>query len=164
MKLYEPFQFLTTEECDELIAYAQQHTQAGTTLGKSNIRNNRVAWYKDSKYWNKWLSMFNNMDPVIDWLQTPQVAFYKPGEHYDWHVDTWPSFRTHIRYFTLVCELQTATGGKLQLETKDFDLSRGQAVIFKPSDRHRAVSPSDGERISLTIWPMSKNANKVDIS
>ena len=106
--------------------------------------------------------MFNSIEPVIDWIQTPQIAFYRPGEHYDWHVDTWPNFRTHIRYYTLTCELQSAPGGKLDLEKNNFVLRKGQAMIFKPSDRHRAISPTHGERISFTIWAMAKNANKVD--
>jgi len=165
MKLYEPFQFLTAAECDELIAYAQNKIQAGTTLAKGNVRNNRVAWYKDSKDWAKWISMFNDIDPVIDWIQTPQIGFYKTGEEYKWHVDTWPNYRTHIRHFTLTCELQNAPGGGIELEEHTIPkLQKGQAVIFKPSDRHRATSPTEGERISFTIWAMAKNANKVDRS
>ena len=66
MKLYEPFQFLTAEECDELISYANDKLVDGTTLGKYAGRNNRVAWYKESKYWAKWIEMFNSIDPVID--------------------------------------------------------------------------------------------------
>jgi Rps23 Pro-64 3,4-dihydroxylase Tpa1-like proline 4-hydroxylase len=108
--------------------------------------------------------MFNTIDPVIDWIQTPQIAFYKPGEHYDWHDDRWPSYRTHTRHFTLTCELQSAPGGKLEFENNNFMLRRGQAIIFKPSDKHKAVSPTEGERISFTIWAMAKNANKVDRS
>jgi len=160
MKLYEPFQFLTTDECDELISYAHDKLVAGTTLGKYAGRNNRVAWYKESKYWAKWIELFNSIDPVIDWIQTPQIAFYKPGEHYDWHTDTWPNHRTHIRHFTLTCELQSAPEARLELENKQFQLERGNAIIFKPQDRHRAVSPVDGERISLTIWAMTKNLTK----
>jgi len=160
MKLYEPFQFLTTDECDELISYAHGKLVAGSTLGKYAGRNNRVAWYKESKYWAKWIELFNSIDPVIDWIQTPQIAFYKPGEHYDWHTDTWPNHRTHIRHFTLTCELQSAPEARLELENKQFKLERGNAIIFKPQDRHRAVSPVDGERISLTIWAMAKNLTK----
>ena len=162
MKLYEPFNFLTAEECDEIVSYAQDKIENGTTLGKYTGRNNRIAWYKESKYWAKWIDMFNSIDPVIDWIQTPQIALYRPGEHYDWHVDTWPQFRTHIRHFTLTCELQSAPGGKLELENNNFILRRGQAMIFKPGDRHRAVAPTGGERISFTIWAMAENSNKVD--
>ena len=82
MKLYEPFQFLTDDECDELIRYAQDKMQAGTTLGKSTIRNNRIAWYKDSSRWEEWIELFNTIEPVIDWIQEPQISFYRPGEEY----------------------------------------------------------------------------------
>ena len=158
MKLYEPFQFLTTEECDQIIAYAKtKEIKPGTTLRAGNVRNNRVVWYEDSRQWQKWIGMFNNIEPVIDWIQTPQISFYKPGEHYDWHVDTWPNYRTHIRHFTLSCELQSAPSGKLELENQNFILTKGQAIIFKPQDKHRALSPTEGERISFTIWAMAKN-------
>ena len=161
MKLYEPFQFLTANECDNIIDYADKtDVRPGTTLRKGNVRNNRVAWYRESKEWQNWIDMFNKIDPVIEWIQTPQVAFYKPGEEYKWHVDTWPNYRTHIRHFTLTCELQSAPGARLELENKEFDLAKGQAIIFKPQDKHRAVSPTDGERISLTIWAMAKNLTK----
>lgn len=162
MKLYEPFQFLTATECDNIISYAKDKIKPGSTLGKFSGRNNRIAWYEDSQHWAKWIAMFNKIDPVIDWIQTPQIAFYKPGEQYDWHVDTWPDYRTHVRHFTLTCELQSAPEGKLQIQDKDFSLKKGEAIVFRPNDRHRAVSPSQDERISFTIWAMAKNANKVD--
>ena len=164
MKLYEPFQFLTAEKCDEIIEYAKDKIQQGSTLGKFAGRNNRVAWYKESKHWQDWIDLFNTIDPVIDWIQTPQIAFYKPGEQYDWHDDTWPINRTHIRHFTLTCELQSASGGKLDLEHHNFILRKGQAIIFKPHDRHRAITPTEGERISFTIWAMALNPTKLDRS
>ena len=164
MKLYEPFKFLTNEECDNLIAYANTHKiEPGTTLRSGTVRNNRVVWYKDSESWAKWISMFNTLDPVIDWIQTPQIAFYKPGEEYKWHVDTWPKYRTHIRHFTLTCEIQSAPGARLEIKNKNFQLERGDAIIFKPQDEHRAVSPTKGERISFTIWAMAKNLSLIHI-
>jgi len=163
MKLYEPFQFLTAAECDQIIEYGRtSEIKQGTTLRPGNVRNNRVVWYEDSKRWREWIDGFNKIEPVIDWIQTPQIAFYVPGEEYKWHVDTWPNYRTHIRHFTLTCELQSAPDSRLELENKSFDLQKGEAIVFKPQDRHRAVSPTSGERISFTIWAMSKNPNKVD--
>jgi hypothetical protein len=163
MKLYEPFQFLTAAECDDIIKYAKtKKINKGTTLRPSNARNNRVVWYEESILWEKWISMFNTIEPVVDWIQTPQIAFYKTGEEYKWHTDIWPNYRTHIRHFTLTCELQSAPDGRLELENKIFDLQKGEAIVFKPQDRHRAVSPTSGERISFTIWAMAKNPDKVD--
>ena len=162
MKLYEPFQFLTTKECDEIIEYANKNTiKQGTTLGKTNIRNSRIVWYKDSTKWQQWIDMFNKIENVIDWIQDPQISFYGPDEQYNWHVDTWPKYRTHIRHFTLTCELQSAQDSRVELENHTFNpLQKGQAIIFKPQDRHRATTPTAGERISFTIWAMTKNLTK----
>tara|TARA_B100000676_G_C17983717_1_gene790588 strand:+ start:283 stop:771 length:489 start_codon:yes stop_codon:yes gene_type:complete len=161
MKLYEPFKFLTNKECDQIIKYAMESdVKAGTTLRKSKVRNNRISWYKNSERWQGWIDMFNSIDPVIDWIQTPQVAFYTPGEQYKWHVDTWPNYRTHIRHFTLTCELQSAPGARLELKGRQFNLQRGEAIIFKPQDEHRATTPTEGERISFTIWAMALNPAK----
>ena len=162
MKLYEPFQFLTEEECDQLLEYGRSSPkQTGKTLGKSALRKNRIVWYRESKWWPKWLMMFQKMDESIEWIQDPQISFYIPGERYDWHVDTTPKHRTHIRHFTLTCELQTAKNARFELENYSLPkLKKGQAIIFKPSDMHRATSPTFGERVSFTIWAMSKNLTK----
>jgi len=160
MKLYEPFKFLTDDECDHIVSCARDNIQVGTTLGRSNVRNNRVSWYKDSTNWSKWIEMFNKIDPVIDWIQTPQVAFYGQGEHYGWHTDTWSKLRTHVRHFTLTCELQSAPGARLEIIDREISLNKGDAVIFKPQDKHRAISPTQGERVSFTIWAMALNLHK----
>ena len=166
MQMYKPFQFLTENECDEIITYAEKEKQLpGNTLGKDKnpVRSNRIVWYKNAERWKDWISMFNGIENKIDWIQDPQISFYSPGEKYDWHVDTWPKYRTHIRYFTLTCELQTAPDAGFQIEGFTFDpLKKGQAIIFKPQDRHRATTPSDGTRISFTIWAMALNPEKVD--
>ena len=76
MKLYEPFQFLTEEECDQLLEYGRSsHKQTGKTLGKSALRKNRIVWYRESKWWPKWLMMFQKMDESIEWIQDPQISF-----------------------------------------------------------------------------------------
>ena len=165
MKLYERFKFLTAEECDELIQYARtQDTIKGTTIGHGaqHKRNNSIVWYKDSSKWQNWIDLFNTIDHKIDWIQTPQIAFYSPGEKYDWHVDQSPSRRTHQRLWTLTCELQSAPDGKLEIKgTQHHDLHKGEAIIFPSTDQHRATSPSQGQRISLTIWAMTKNYHSI---
>lgn len=158
MKLYEPFQFLTASECDQIINYAKNKQIEDAT---NPARKNRIVWYWESKKWPKWIEMLNTIEPVIDWIQTPQISFYKPGEQYNWHNDKWPNYRTHIRHFTLTCELQSAPGAGFEMETHQIPkLEKGQAVIFRSPERHRATSPTEGERISFTIWAMAKNLNK----
>ena len=164
MKLYEPFQFLTTDECDSIIAYTRENKmKKGTTTRRSeNVRNNRIVWYKDSSRWEEWIKMFNTIEPVIEWIQEPQISLYNPGEEYGWHNDAPASSRrTHVRYFTLTCELQSASGAGIEVKNKDIPkLKKGEAVVFKSADSHRATSPTERERISFTIWAMALNPNK----
>jgi len=158
MKLYESFEFLTSTECDEILRYAEDKK---TKDAENPVRRNRIVWYEDSRYWKRWIEMLNSIEPVIDWIQTPQISFYKPGEQYGWHNDGWPSYRTHIRHFTLTCELQSAPGACFEMSDHVIPkLERGQAVVFRSTERHRATSPTEGERISFTIWAMTKNMNK----
>jgi predicted 2-oxoglutarate/Fe(II)-dependent dioxygenase YbiX len=164
MKLYEPFQFLTTEECIRIIEYGKKNViKEGTLIGAQNdqIRNNRVVWYKDSSKWTEWIKIFNNIENKIDWIQDPQISFYKPGEKYNWHNDQSPSYRTHQRYFTLTCELQTGKGSQFELKGRNLrPMKVGEAVIFHSTDIHRATTPISGERISFTIWAMAKNYHR----
>ena len=162
MKMYEPFQFLTTEECDDLVNYSREHSAyTGNSLSAGKVNNARIVWYEEKHArWQDWIDCFNKIEPVVDWIQSPQIATYHPGEERQWHVDTWPEFRPTARRFTLTCELQSAPGGKLEVENKNFVLTKGQAIIFRPEDKHRAVAPIEGERISLTIWAMSKNLDR----
>ena len=172
MKLYEPFTLLTEEQCKEIIKWgiANGNLQQGTTNGhrkgkptNPKVRNNRVVWYKDSKYWQTWIDILNSVsDRKIDWIQTPQISFYKPGEFYEWHEDGFVNPRTHVRHLTMCCELRTAPGGFLELQDKDIRLKQGQAVVFPVLHRHRAVSPSQQERISMVIWGMTLNPRFID--
>jgi|MDSZ01.1.fsa_nt_gb hypothetical protein len=158
MKLYEPFEFLTTEECDRIIEYGRSKV---IEEASNSARKNRIVWYEDSTKWSEWIAMLNTIEPVIEWIQTPQISFYNPGEQYDWHTDVWPAYRTHIRHFTLTCELQSAAGAGFEMERHSIPrLEKGQAVIFRSPERHRATTPTKGERVSFTIWAMARNNNK----
>ena len=164
MKLYEPFQFLPPDECDELISYSQrQSAELGTRLEKGKVDNARIVWYEHRHpRWQEWIDIFNKIEPVIESLLSPQIVIYNPGEDRQWHDESWPAHRPTTRYFTLTCELQSAPGGRLEIENKKFVLKKGQAILFLPSDRHRAVAPTEGERISLTIWAMAKNLERLN--
>lgn len=165
MKLYEPFQFLTTKECDQIIGYAKSKQKIqGYLDGKDNfkLRNNRIVWYEDSKKWQDWIDTFNKIENRIRWIETPQIAFYTPGEYYNWHNDQGKSQRTDQRYFTLTCNLQLAEDSEFQIENKNIrQMQKGEAVIFHSTDNHRAISPTSGERISLTVWAMTKNYHPI---
>ena len=58
MKLYETFQFLTTEECDEIIGYGRKNRIQDA---ENPARKNRIVWYEDSSQWQKWITMLNTI-------------------------------------------------------------------------------------------------------
>ena len=53
MKLYEPFQFLSAEECDRIIEYGRQNQIKDAT---NPARKNRIVWYWESEQWQKWIA------------------------------------------------------------------------------------------------------------
>ena len=70
MQLYKPFNFLTNELCDEIIQYAKnKNLKKGTTLVKNNVRKNRIVWYKESKYWQRWIDIFNKIESKMQEVQ-----------------------------------------------------------------------------------------------
>ena len=162
----EIFEFLDHTTCDEIIDYGMQANKEQGKLytGQTDtqLRNNRIVWYKDSRYYQTWTNFLKNFDAAIDWVETPQISFYSPGEYFELHTDQQEvSRRTHIRHLTLTANLQVAHGGHIEVLGRQYtDMKKGQAVVFESSCQHRAISPIAGERISFTIWGMAKNPNK----
>jgi predicted 2-oxoglutarate/Fe(II)-dependent dioxygenase YbiX len=166
-RILEIFDFLDNINCDQIMNYGQQaqKEQGKLYTGQTNtqLRNNRIVWYKDSRHYQIWTDFLKNFDPEIDWVETPQISYYTPGEYFELHTDQQEgSKRTHIRRLTLTANLQTADGGCIEVLGKKYtEMKKGQAVVFASSCQHRAISPITGERISLTIWGMAKNHNKI---
>jgi predicted 2-oxoglutarate/Fe(II)-dependent dioxygenase YbiX len=165
-KLLEIFNFFDNNTCNKIISYAENQIEEQgklyNGLTDSKLRNNRIVWYNISDQYQEWVNFLKNFDSSIDWIETPQISFYKPGEFFEYHRDSNDkSKRTHIRYLTLTANLQIAEGAYIEVEDKKFvNMQKGQAIVFLSSCQHRAVSPIQGERISFTIWGMAKNPNK----
>ena len=165
-KLLEVFDFIDDNLCDEIISYGQNKIKQQGKLynGQTNIklRNNRIVWYAESEKYQQWTDYLKQFDASIDWIETPQISYYTPGEYFELHTDHQEgSKRTHIRKLTLTANLQTANGGCIEVLGKRYEeMKKGQAVVFESSSQHRAISPFTGERISFTIWGMAKNPNK----
>ena len=165
-KLLEVFDFIDDTLCDEIIGYGQNEIKQQGKLytGQTNtqLRNNRIVWYKDSKKYQQWTNYLKEFDASIDWIETPQISYYLPGEYFELHTDQQEgSKRTHIRKLTLTANLQTADEGCIEVLGKKYaEMKKGQAVVFQSSCQHRAISPTAGERISFTIWGMAKNPSK----
>lgn len=161
IQLYQVFDFLDKHYVEYIKKYYHDHNSQDAVVGNSSrvnkkIRNNSIVWFKDSSMWNQWIELLQKFDNRIDWIQTPQISFYDQGQQYDWHFDTGPKNRTHIRHLTLNVEIQSAPGAGFEIEGHGIiSMLPGQAVVFPSKDLHRALPPISGSRISFTIWGMA---------
>lgn len=159
-ELYKVFDFLTPEYVEYIKEYYHNNSSiegelAGNQPNKE-LRDNRVVWFNDSLRWAEWVNFLKEFDPLIDWIQTPQISYYGPNQHYGWHTDSDRTHRTHKRYLTLNVEIQNAEGACFEIKNQDIGLMNpGQAVVFPSADLHRATAPTSGSRMSLTIWGMA---------
>lgn len=184
MKLYEPFDFLTPEECQELIDIGRT-TSTKAVINKGEHRFDKgyidekkrmcnISHCADPKYKNKILKVFQNLDNTLLILESLQLSFYKHNEFFDWHKDSfnvpWGDTE-YVRKFSMVIELQSAPQAGLFLDSnvhpdipRNPDLSikinSGQAFIFPSVDWHMAWNKGNEERISLIAWAGHDNITK----
>lgn len=164
----EPFQLFTPQECDAIIERAKsQLADARTTGGyDKGVRSNTVAWLEFEDQGRFYDAMTGRDDYEVTWLQHPyQVSSYAPGEFYDWHEDLIPSnYRSSIRSLTLTCTLEPADNAQFQTKTHNYDLKKGEAILFPATLQHRATAPKQGTRWAFTVWGMKPNPDKLSSS
>ncbi len=82
-----------------------------------------------------------------------QIARYKPGDGYDWHMDLGRGAMSR-RKLTLVLELAgAAEGGGLEVfAIGDLRLRPGDVAVFPSFIMHKALPVRAGERWSATVW------------
>jgi len=163
VKLYEPFQLFTSEECDQIIQNAFELTEKeGIAGGEYNpgVRNNKVFWLDYQDIGRFQTPMMDITDYSVTWIQEPiQVSKYEKGQYYHWHKDQFENARTSARLLTLTCTLQSAPGAIFETKDHSFDLKQGQAVIIPSDVDHRALPPISGTRWAVTAWGMGANPN-----
>lgn len=163
MKLHEPFQLFTPEQCKQIIldAVGQSSGTRSLVIGKLEVatRTSTTFWYTvdDAQVYLKYFEPFKDQGYEVTWVQRPlQVARYEPGQQFDWHKDQAKGKRSTGRLLTLTCTLQKAPNALFETKERSYDLNVGEAVIFPAKDLHRATAPSSGERWAITIWGSGK--------
>lgn len=88
-----------------------------------------------------------------------QFAEYKPGQHYDWHVDYFPLAGGETdRKVSVVCLLNDPDefeGGVFQIRLySEFvaPLEKGTIIAFPSILEHRVTPVTSGVRYSATMW------------
>jgi len=124
----------------------------GRTVAEAEVRDTDVSWLPTSSPIAKRIAAaVREITGETLPYDTPQVARYRaPAQHFAWHVDRGTGF-IHRRW-SAVLEVQSAPGGALEIEGWTGTLEPGDLVVFDAALLHRATAPSEGTRISLTIW------------
>jgi hypothetical protein len=160
MKLFQPFEFLTTEECQFVLEQVGELSH-GRTLGGNpqGVRKNKVHWWSPPEIWSD--RLWDIAEPYheqfqLTWMSKPcQISLYEPGDFYDWHVDSYDTIgRKSMRGLTFTMSLQGAKDAVIEFESGPVELSTGQGVFFPSDQRHSAWNRGTQSRWALTIWYM----------
>ncbi|KAB0482026.1 PKHD-type hydroxylase [Pseudomonas reinekei] len=162
---------MTLHDIDTLRALAVNLTFSAGRVGHAQLfnpshRKSVVAFLDTNCTWSNWA--FGVIRAEHGVCNTPlekclgiQLALYRTGDFYDWHVD---ADRVHQdgRKVTLVVQLSDENdyeGGELQVKLRspyDRTISApsvaGTAVIFGSELMHRVTLVKKGQRCSLTCW------------
>ena len=177
-RLWETFRYFdvyksrfTAEECDAVVGLhrctrlvpSKISTADGRAVRDSDIfwipRTDGTDWIFD-RLWNT-VSAYNSGYgfELADQMGQAQLTRYRPGQHYEWHMDL-GSHGPSLRKITAVVELTprgSIEGGGIEIfhgqsvENK-VDLNAGDVIVFPSFVMHRASMVTSGSRWSLVFW------------
>jgi PKHD-type hydroxylase len=161
------------EECDKASAEFKAITAKNATMGAegdvldNNTRNTTVRFASKDHWFGKQMFQYGiNANLECQWnfhltsFEAVQHAQYGPGQHYNWHVDTFfLSGKGYDRKVTVVCLMNDPSefeGGDLQLRFDRTEytvpLKKGTAVAFPSFIEHRVTPVTSGIRYTSTMW------------
>jgi PKHD-type hydroxylase len=147
-------------------AFAVESRPAEVVGGLSNDRKGRVRWLRRRKG-HEWL--FDRLESCarayaeslgldVDGIGEPiQIASYRIGDHFDWHVDVGEG-ELRRRKITIAVQLSSArdySGGALEFCTGSDSLvhrALGCGLLFPSLLGHRVTPISQGRRFALVAW------------
>jgi hypothetical protein len=161
----------TGEECTKIIGLHQNSQLVrgvmATGEGRS-LRDSDIFWiplaadtdWVFSRLWDS-VSQYNATYgfELADEMGQAQLTRYRPGQHYEWHMDLGAG-RPSLRKITAVVELTSRAsreGGGIEIfygqsiENR-LDLDIGDIVLFPSFVMHRALMVESGTRWSLVLW------------
>ena len=185
-ELYKPFDFLSKDECQSLINWAnkQKRIEGGVYsqeeqdwIVDKNVRTNNLVWSYDEKLIKKYLELAKKIDKRVKRVEGIKISFYRKNDFYNWHHDdclpqkfSAQSFR---RVISIVTELQPAPEAGLFIDhkshpniprNKDYTikLKQGQTIAFPSKEPHMARNLGNEERISLIghCWALESDITK----
>lgn len=156
---------LTSQECSSAKADAAQskwrsaevsspllsHVRRGAVSfiqGPSNLRDRLIEAATRAQDECGWGFVITHWSPV-------QICRYRPGNFYDWHVDSSFLAQPPVRKITAVADLGGEfVGGGLFIESRDTSVLQGPGdiAVFPAFLRHKAAVVESGERLTAVVW------------
>ena len=162
------------EECRRIIALRDklaQETGTTSTFGSDkSYRESQISWIRleEETRWifektNQIMNRVNQSTYQMDlsgFGEPLQLASYRVGHHYDWHIDTGgEESRAGARKLSFIVQLSKETdyeGGEVQVrygpDPMSLQKARGTIIVFPAYVLHRVRPILRGERISLVGW------------
>ena len=161
----------TPEECRRIVALGDARQQLGALVDegeeRAKYRSGEVAWLEpdEGAHWlyHKLALLFSEVNQHYDFellgmLHAPQYATYRPGHHFDWHIDIGAGAAS-LRKLSLSVQLTDGAeycGGDLQFPFPGLSVEGqrevGTAIIFPSYMAHRVSPVTSGVRRSLVAW------------
>lgn len=163
------------EEIDNIIAAAKkiptEKGKIGESLKTNKLRKSDIKWLMPNQPDNIWI--FNRIANEIDYLNKEfynfdlygfseiQYTTYKPGNYYDWHVDTFMGPKNKpdpIRKLSATIALNdNYEGGQFQFYNGEYppdipEIKKGSIIVFPSTSWHRITPVTKDTRISLVAW------------
>jgi len=164
--------YIPHTQCDTVVDELSKVPVRDATMGVDGSEVN--AAYRDTAIrfadFNYWFSDIlvnhaNVSNATCKWeydvqgRESVQFACYGLGQHYNWHVDTFPlSGKPTDRKITVVCLLNDPSefeGGEFQLRLYSeytAPLIKGAVIAFPSILEHRVAPVTKGVRKSATLW------------
>lgn len=161
--------FLTPEECQQVIDYSKRAAFNKGTIGqkkdKSSIRSSKIKFVTPGPE-IMWLferlemaiTQMNNAYKyhLLGFYEGVQIASYKSGGKYNWHIDIGPGQNSN-RKLSMSVQLtdpDTYKGGNLEFMNVDSKSERaiGTLIVFPSFLQHRVTPVIKGTRHSMVAW------------
>lgn len=170
--------FLTPEECDEIIKEFNNSLEEGGVLGThKNARKSLVRFIEIDDLHRKVLDTINNLVSLknfyVEKNEEIQFTKYQIGDYFDWHIDTIYDSdniteKVKNRTYSIVIQLNDDyEGGDFLYEdtnTKEVKVlkkQKGSIFLFNSSIKHKVDKITKGTRYSLVAWLKLKQIENV---
>lgn len=181
--IYTINDFLSPIECDHLIQLCKNKLNdatLSTTYGNiidKNIRNNKICWLDHNETWvcEVLCKRLENIIKIpLSHAEKIQIVYYKIGEKYDLHTDSFirngsEKSNKQMKYggqriFTCLIYLNDVeSGGETYFSEIDYteNPKKGKLIVFRNVDnkndkneltRHKGCVVTKGEKYAINLW------------